>query len=291
MPLLFHRTVQFAALVTFATTLGPAAPATAQDTGPTSRPDTQTQQDKNVSDQKKAADAADGLLAGPKVKQQADSESRGPASMTRDRRDQQMPLTQWLRQLRNLDLTREQSRTIMPEVRDFQQKQRDFQQTHGEELRELRTQIRQAREDAQPNPKLREQAEKLQQMAPKAEELQATIWQHLTPAQQEQMRQRIDEWQKQREARMAARQRSDRATDQAMTDQAMTGDAMTEGEMDDADTAAERDGQTDRQRRLQRLRDRVREIDGDRTLSDLDANARQRLRFLRALQQRKRDRQ
>ncbi len=297
MPLLAHQTTRFALLLATAATimLAAASPvAASQDKGPTSRPDTQSQQDTDAKKNKNTTTdqaAADGLLAGPKVK--TDDELGGPASMVRpgQQRLQQMPMTQWLRQLRQLGLSAEQWQVIKPEIDGFLAASKEYQQTHGRELRALRVEIRQARQDNKPVPELLKKATALQGLAPKPEELQEYIWEQLTPAQQDALHQQIANWREQREQAARARLQQQAADGEtAMTDNAVADQSMTRGAMADDDAAPgeadrARDGRTDRQRRLQRLRDGA----GDR--SDLDANARKRLRFLRALQQRQRDRQ
>lgn len=136
-----------------------------------------------------------GILAGPAVEPRAQDRSR-PAfpGAENTRREPDVPLQQWMRVLRSLDLTIEQRDMLKATEAEFTKSQRDYLESQPAEVREIMRKAREARENGEPPPpEARETLRKFEEGRPKAQEYQQQIWDQLTAEQQGQMKAKLDE--------------------------------------------------------------------------------------------------
>jgi len=149
------------------------------------------------------------LLAGPSVEQEATDQPPGrlgnPNNPGRPLQRPDMPARQWFNTVRELNLSQEQRDKFQAIVAEFQDAMREFQQAHADEMREVQEALRTARESGkEPEAKVRETAQKLEAENPKPNDYQKRIWDLLTAEQQETMRQKLAEMQKQMEQQRRA---------------------------------------------------------------------------------------
>ena len=172
-----HRLVLGACLILGLTT----AIATAQSSEKSSSEQTSA-------DQASSSDTS--FLAGPPVSDRASTSSAGfgAESGPRTERPIVVPVTQWLRTLRQVDLTPEQSkqtRQIAGELRDASQA---YRKANAEEIKAVREMIKQAREDQQRlSDEQRARIDALHKKRPDVEAFQQRIWALLDADQQARM--------------------------------------------------------------------------------------------------------
>ena len=107
------------------------------------------------------------------------------------RRNQRIPPRTWMRIYLELDLTPEQRSTALQSGQELQRDTRAFQAQHGKEMQQLQQKIRSFTDRSNPTEnllKLRQQLQVLQAKQPKTTALQESLWNALTPPQQETMK-------------------------------------------------------------------------------------------------------
>jgi hypothetical protein len=163
-----------------------------------------------------------GVLAGPKVEKEAQKPSDG--RMMRDggpgaRREQdEVPFMMWMTALRGLGLSDEQRTSARTIADEFRQAQREFQRAHGQEMRELMQQMREAREgDKPPRAELRQKMQKLEQQRPNPAEYQSRIWKQLTEEQQAALKSKLEEMRKEMAERREKRRDENAGRDEKQT--------------------------------------------------------------------------
>lgn len=167
------------------------------------------------------------FLAGPQVAEKKVAEPADAPVMQRDGRAPiTVPVRRWIRTVLKLELSADHRDAVEREITSWRQANRKFQQEHGEELSELRKQIRAARngevDSVADVDALRQRAREIRAKGPQIEEYQQRIWKMLEEPQQEQLREMLEEI---RRRQMMERRR------RAMggSDRMMEGDAMNDG--------------------------------------------------------------
>jgi hypothetical protein len=138
-------------------------------------------------------EAAAGLLAGPKVEENAQKAgaARRPDGMGGGRdAAARIPLRRWIGVLRDLRLSTEQMAQVRAILDEMERSQRAFREAHGAEMSELRRKIMDAERDgdAARARELQRSMRDVQRAAPRPEAFQERIFALLTPAQQDLMR-------------------------------------------------------------------------------------------------------
>lgn len=139
-----------------------------------------------------------GILAGPSVDPDALQQPNRPGRPNANRGDQrtqmEVPFQQWLSALRGTGLSKDQQSQIRGIAEEFQKAGRDFQQEHGEELRTLFQQVREARaKNEEPSKDVRQKMKTLEEERPKPDPYKERIWPVLTEAQQGKAKIRLEE--------------------------------------------------------------------------------------------------
>lgn len=197
-----------------------------------SRPDSaaQTQSKETDSDVK-------GLLAGPEVQPGSDELTQyrfDGSTVGRGARGRTaVPTRRWFVLLRTLELSQDQDDEIRPIIQSLQKAAKEHNQENGKRIRKLQKQVQQARRNNRDVPRVvRQELGKLRAKGPKAETHQKRIWDLLTVAQQEQMRESLaeirQEMAKQREARITDQMPVSDKPAMKQTEQDKKTDAMDE---------------------------------------------------------------
>lgn len=165
-----------------------AAPAIGQ----TSQPDRGKTSPPAAKDQ---SDDPGRILGGPEITENSDRpiDQFGRPNQ-RGRAQQIIPVEQWLRVLRTLNLTDEQRGAVERMLDDYRRRAGEFRQRYGQELQEINRARQKAREDGRDfDPALNRKARRIMEQNPSAIEAQRQIWNVLTDDQQDAMREQLAE--------------------------------------------------------------------------------------------------
>jgi hypothetical protein len=147
------------------------------------------------------APAGGGILEGPKVDEAAEEGRDGfgmderPDGKMRQRGPSARPRV-WFNALKQLDLTTEQREKVQPIVEEFTRLRNEFETANGDQIKELETTLKAARDAGKPDRELAQKVKGLRDKAPKPEPYMERIWELLTADQQETMRARLAELEK-----------------------------------------------------------------------------------------------
>jgi hypothetical protein len=136
------------------------------------------------------------LLAGPKVEAEATQQRNNPGRPNAgndQKREMDIPFQQWVTTLRGLGLSQEQQDKARSIVNEFQQATRDFQNEHGEDMRQLFGEMREARQSGkEPAKDSRDKLKQFEDSRPKPDAYKQRIWDLLNEQQQGQMKEKLE---------------------------------------------------------------------------------------------------
>src|SRR5690606_116141 len=131
--------------------------AVAQETQPDRKPD-----QKQAVQDKKAADASRGILAGPNVQEESLEANRGFGEGDRARREVTVPANAWFRMVNAMSLSEEQRKSIQQLTSEHDAAVREYRRANADSFRDLESRIAAMRSgDAAPD---RSVAQQLQQL-------------------------------------------------------------------------------------------------------------------------------
>ncbi|MCI0364546.1 MAG: hypothetical protein L0Y44_13055 [Phycisphaerales bacterium] len=222
-----------------------------------------------------------GILAGPKVEPEAQHEGDGQMNPQgqRTQRQVEVPFVQWMRMVRQLELTDEQKSKTDAVAAEFRQAQDDFTDAQGEEGRELFREARKARQSGERlSPEQRQKMRAIEEGRPKPGPYQERIWAELTEAQQGELKQKLDQArQRMSQARDRRAETADDSMDnfnsrrrKAAEDQSMTDKPSEPTTMESSDGSDDAAPPAPQRRRWQRRGDQIK----------LDEIGQRRLKFL-----------
>jgi Spy/CpxP family protein refolding chaperone len=167
-----------------------------------------------------AAQSKEELLAGPEVRE---DDTALPADFTgaSQRAAAVISAEAWMRIVRSLDLTDEQTARINTIEQEVRQAMLEFRQTYGEELREFERLRREAvASGKRPTEEMQRRYAEINKLAPSPVEAQEKIWALLTEEQQTAMSARLEELRQrmieERQRRAGEQQNTDVPMDQMM---------------------------------------------------------------------------
>lgn len=137
------------------------------------------------------------LLAGPKVEPEATQQRNNPGRPNANAGDQKreidIPFQQWVGAIRGLGLSQEQQEKARAAVAEFQEATREFQNEHGDAMRQLVSEMREARQNGTEPPKeARDQMRQFEEARPKPDVYKERIWALLNEQQQNQMKEKLE---------------------------------------------------------------------------------------------------
>lgn len=160
-----------------------------------------------------------GILGGPEVVE--DARGGSPFDRRGDRRPQEPPIPpeRWLRMLFSLDLSEDQRTGLQALLNDFRDRQAAFRDQHGERLRQLDRQRREAeRAQRPPDAEMIAELQRLMSAMPRLDSVQEPAWRLLTEEQQLRFKAVLAAETERILAERAARERGQRSAGQAMQD-------------------------------------------------------------------------